>query len=82
MDKSKLKNDVVGLLSRVTITNLNNGKQMTYTITSSSEANLSEGKMSVYSPIAQALMGKRPGDSVSVKVPAGNLTLRVDCVEL
>ncbi len=82
VDKSKLKNDVVGLLSRVTITNINNGKQMTYTITSSSEANLSEGKMSVYSPIAQALMGKRPGDSVNVKVPAGNLTLRVDTVEL
>lgn len=82
VDKSKLKNDVVGLLSRVTITNLNNGKQMIYTITSTSEANLSEGKMSVNSPIAQALMGKRPGDSVSVKVPAGNLTLRVDSVEL
>ena len=82
VDKSKLKNDVVGLLSRVTITNINNGKQMTYTITSTSEANLSEGKMSVNSPIAQALMGKRPGDSVSVKVPAGNLTLIVDSVEL
>ena len=55
IDKSKIHSDTVGLLCKVTITNIGNGKQMTYTLTSTSEANLREGKLSIKSPIAQAL---------------------------
>ena len=81
VDKSRLQSDVIGLLSKVTITNMGNGKQMTYTLTSTSEANLREGKLSIKSPIAQALLNKKPGDTVEVRVPAGKLTLRVDSIE-
>lgn len=81
IDKSKIHSDTVSLLCKVTITNIGNGKQMTYTLTSTSEANLREGKLSIKSPIAQALLNKKVGDMVEVRVPAGKLTLRVDNIE-
>ena len=82
IDKTRLKADVVGILSKVKITNLNNNRSMSYTIVSASEANLTEGKISVKSPIAQALLNKKPEDIVEVRVPAGILRLRIDSVEL
>ena len=56
------------------------GRTMTYTIVSPHEANLREGKISVKSPIAQALMNKKVGDVVEVRVPAGMLKLRIDSI--
>ena len=55
---------------------------MSYTIVSPHEANLSEGKISIKSPIAQALMNKTVGDVVEVRVPASVLRLRIDSVEI
>ena len=54
---------------------------MAYTIASPHEANLREGKISVKSPIAQALLGKKVGDVVEARVPAGLLKLRIDSIE-
>ena len=82
IDKTRLKADVVGILSKVKITNLNNKRSMSYTIVSASEANLTEGKISVKSPIAQALLNKKQEDIVEVRVPAGMLRLRIDSIEL
>lgn len=82
IDKTRLNADVVGILSKVKITNLNNNRSMSYTIVSASEANLSEGKISIKSPIAQALLNKKPEDIVEVRVPAGILRLRIDSIEL
>ena len=78
IDMSQLKSDGVGLLSHVVMTNLNNGKQLAYTIASPHEANLREGKISIKSPIAKALLGKNEGDTVEVRVPAGLLRLRIE----
>lgn len=82
IEKSKLKSDCVGLLSQVEITNVSNNSQMTYTIVSPHEANLHEGKISIKSPIAQALLNKKTGDIVEVRVPAGTIKLRIDSVTL
>lgn len=82
LDMSRRNADVIQLLSRVGITNLTNGASMTYTIASPHEANLREGKISVKSPIAQALMNKKVGDVVEVRVPAGKIQLRIDSIEL
>ena len=82
LDRSRLKGDVVGLLSRVKITNLTNNMSMTYTVVSPHETNLREGKISIKSPIGQALTGKKAGDIVNVQVPAGTLKLRIDEVSL
>lgn len=55
---------------------------MDYTIVSPHEANLREGKISIKSPIAEALLGKKAGDEVQVKVPAGMIKLRIESVSL
>jgi transcription elongation factor GreA len=70
----------VQLLSKVEITNLGNNSRMTYTIASPHEANLREGKISIKSPIAQALLNKKAGDTIEVRVPAGLLKLRIESV--
>ena len=82
LDTALLAGDTVGLLSRVEMTNLNNNARMTYTIASPHEANLREGKISIKSPIAQALLGKKAGATVTVRVPAGMLKLRIESVTL
>ena len=82
LDTSLLGSDSVGLLSRVEMTNTVSNARMAYTIVSPHEANLREGKISIKSPIAQALLGKRAGDTVSVTVPAGRLSLRIESISL
>ncbi len=82
IDKARLKGDSIGLLSRVEITNLANNRRMAYTIVSPHEANLAEGKISIKSPIAKALLSKKAGDTVEARVPAGLLRLRVEKVTL
>ena len=82
IDKSLLNNDCVGLLSQVEITNLANNAHMAYTIVNSHEANLREGKISIKSPIGQALLNKKAGDVVEVRVPVGLLKLRIEDVHL
>ena len=81
LDKSKLATDSIQLLSKVEITNLANNTRMAYTIASPHEANLREGKISIKSPIAQALLNKKAGDTVEVPVPAGLLRLRIESIQ-
>ena len=82
IDTSALKSDTVGLLRKVSITNLGNNAKMAYTIVNPHEANLREGKISIKSPIGQALLGRKAGEVVEVKVPAGMLKLRIDAITL
>ena len=82
VDMSRLGSDKVGLLSRVTMTNVGNNATMTYTIVSPHEANMSEGKISIKSPIGQALLNRKEGDMVEVHVPAGTLKLKIENITL
>ena len=77
IDESKLKTDSIQILNKVELKNVKNGMKMTYTIVSENEANLKEGKISVNTPIAQGLLGKKVGDIVEVQVPAGLLKLEI-----
>ena len=77
IDESKLKTDSVQILNKVELKNVKNGMKMTYTIVSESEANLKEGKISVNTPIAQGLLGKKVGDVADIKVPQGMIQLEV-----
>ena len=82
IDTSRLDNNSVGLLSRVKMTNLANNNRMTYMIVNPHEANIREGKISIKSPIAQALLNKKAGDVVEVRVPAGLLKLKIEKTEI
>ena len=82
IDRTLLGSDTIGLLSKVEMTNVANQMKMTYTIVNPHEANILEGKISIKSPIAKALTGKKAGDTVTVQVPAGTLQLRIDNITL
>lgn len=71
IDTSKINTSTVQIFNCVSLKNTKSGAQMKYTLVSENEANLREGKISVTTPIAQALLGKKRGDVVEVTVPAG-----------
>jgi transcription elongation factor GreA len=77
IDESKLKTDSVQILNKVEIKNVANGTKMVYTIVSESEADLKAGKISVDTPIAQGLLGKKVGDIAEIKIPKGTIRLEV-----
>jgi transcription elongation factor GreA len=82
VDTSKLKADVVQILSTVEMTNLANNRKMKYTLVSESEANLREGKISIKTPIAQGLLNKKAGDVAEIKIPRGTIHLRIDKISV
>lgn len=82
LDTAQRSGETVQLLCKVEITNLKTNKSATYTIASPHEANIREGKVSMKSPIGQALMNHKKGDIVEVKVPAGVVKLRIESIGL
>ena len=77
IDESKLDNSKVSLLSVVTIKNLANNSEMSYTIVSESEADLSQKKISASSPIGKGLIGKEVGDITDIIVPSGTIQFEI-----
>jgi transcription elongation factor GreA len=77
IDESKLSTEFIQILNKVELKNVKNGMKMTYTIVSESEANLKEGKISVNTPIAQGLLGKKVGDIAEIQVPQGKIQLEI-----
>ncbi len=77
IDDSKLNTNEVQLLNKVTIKNVKNGMQMTYTIVTESEADLKAFKISSNTPIAKALMGHKVGDIVQVQAPVGVMDFEI-----
>ena len=77
IDESKLDNSKVSLLSVVTIKNLANNSEMSYTIVSESEADLSQKKISASSPIGKGLIGKEVGDIADIVVPNGTIKFEI-----
>lgn len=71
IDPATLKHDKVSFGSSVKILNLDTDKEFVYTLVGSMESNPSRGLISVSSPIAKALMGKKQGDEVSIMLPSG-----------
>lgn len=80
IDPDALPKDRVSLLSRVEFTNLTTNARMTFEIVSPHEMDLEAGKISLKSPIGAALMGKKVGETVEVRVPSGTIRLRIDSI--
>ena len=77
LDESKVDLSKVGILTKVTVLNKNTNAHVKYTIVSEKEADVKTGKISVKSPIGMGLMGKKIGESVEVKVPAGMINFEI-----
>jgi transcription elongation factor GreA len=77
LDESKLDASKVLALSIVKIKNIKNGAVMSYQLVSESEADLKAGKISVASPIARGLLGKKVGEKTEITVPAGTMEFEI-----
>lgn len=82
VDTSRLSSDIVQILTKVEMTNLATKAKMSYTIVSENEADLRQGKISIKTPIAQGLLGKKVGDEVEIKIPRGVIKIRIDNISI
>ena len=77
IDETRINTNEVQILTKVKIKNVKNGATKTYHLVTEGEADIAGGKLSVTTPIAKGLLGKKVGDIVEVKVPAGIMTFEI-----
>ncbi|GAB7088665.1 transcription elongation factor GreA [Marinifilum fragile] len=77
IDETKIDTSKVQMMNKVTIKNQKNGAVMTYTLVSESEADFKKGKLSINTPIAKGLIGKKVGDVVDIQVPNGIIPFEI-----
>jgi len=77
INASEINTDEVQILTRVKVRQLSNNMEKTFQIVTEGEANIAEGKISISTPIAKGLLGKKVGDIAQVKVPIGLLEFEV-----
>jgi transcription elongation factor GreA len=82
IDEMNIDTSKVSILTKVTLTNLNNKKQVTYHLVSEKEADLKLGKISVTSPIGKGLLGRHVGDIAEVQAPAGTLKFKIENISV
>jgi transcription elongation factor GreA len=78
LDESNIDTSKVSILTKVTLTNINTKKQVTYQVVSEKEADLKAGKISVSSPIGQGIFGKHVGETAEIQAPAGIIHFRIE----
>ena len=71
LDDEKLPDGIVCIGAKVELKDLGRDSELTYTLVSPSEADYDEGRISVTSPVAKGILGKKVGDVVEINVPAG-----------
>ncbi|MCM1034335.1 MAG: transcription elongation factor GreA [Paludibacter sp.] len=77
IDDSRINTNEVQVLTRVKIKNTKTGAVMSYQLVTESEANFKEGKLSVTTPIAKGLLGKKVGDVATISVPSGTMQFEI-----
>ena len=77
IDLSEVPSDRVGFGSRVTVVDLRTKEEETYTLVFGDYIDIDSGQISVASPLGQTLMGKKPGEKVSLQLPRGERKLQV-----
>lgn len=77
IDESRINTNEVQVLTKVRIKNVKTGAEMSYRLVTESEANFKEGKLSVTTPIAKGLLGKKVGDIAKITVPSGTMEFEI-----
>ena len=77
IDESKIDTSKVQILNKVTVKNKKNNATMSYTLVPESEADIKAGRISIQTPIAKGLLGKKVGDEVEIKVPSGIIPFEI-----
>jgi len=77
LDESKLDVSKVLLMSMVKVRNVKTNKELTYSIVPETEADIKTMRISVTSPVANGLLGRKVGDIVEIVIPAGKTALEI-----
>lgn len=77
LDTSDISTDEVQILTKVRVRQKNTGMEKTFQLVTESEANIAEGKISISTPIAKGLLGKKVGDVAQIQVPVGLLEFEI-----
>jgi transcription elongation factor GreA len=77
IDESKIDTSHVQILNKVKIKNTKNNQLVEYMLVSESESDIKSGKISVATPIAKGLLGKKVGDVVDIRVPSGVISFEI-----
>ena len=77
IDETRINTSQVQILNRVKLKNLKTNKLVEYTLVSEGEADIKSGKISVTTPIARGLLGKKTGDVVEIQVPSGVMSFEI-----
>jgi transcription elongation factor GreA len=77
IDVSKLSGETIRFGATVKLADEDTDEEVTYQIVGADEGDISRGRISLTSPLARALIGKNPGDSVEVTAPGGNKAYEV-----
>lgn len=78
VDPKQIPADVITMRSKVRLKDLVSGEAITYSLVFPTEANFSEGKISILAPIGTAILGYKRGDTIEWPVPSGVRRLKVD----
>lgn len=77
IDKSKNDNTFVSPGSEIVVEDLKKKEKITYTLVDYIESDPASGKISIASPIGKSMLGKKVGDKVKIRVPAGNIHYKI-----
>ena len=77
LDASDIRTDEVQILTKVRVRMKSNGLEKVFQLVTEGEANIAEGKISVTTPIAKGLLGKKVGEVAQVMVPAGMMEFEI-----
>lgn len=77
MENIEISPDKAFIGATVKVKDVASGDESSYTLVSQEEANFSEGKISIDSPIGKALLGHKKGDTIEIQVPAGTLKYKI-----
>jgi len=80
VDPKNIPADVITMRSKVRLKDLASGEANTYSLVFPTEADFSEGKISVLAPIGTAILGYKRGDTIEWPVPSGVRRLKIDAV--
>ena len=81
IDVSSIKNNIIVFGATIKLTDEKYKKELDYKIVGVDEANVEKGLISINSPVARALMGKKTRDSVNVKTPGGTASYEILKIE-
>lgn len=82
IDPNDINTETVQILNKVKLKNIKTGVVMEYTIVAETEANLKEKKISINTPIAKGLMGKKAGEIAEIVVPNGTVTFEIISISI